>query len=208
MDMDMVTAMNAEKLLRAGLAASLLFLAGCKAGPEVTADDAAEVALDDAGFAPADVTSLTSDAAADGDGFTVSFHTPRGVFTYEISSGGLIEDRKYQKDPQSAPVESGETPEDQAQAAKQEEAQKETKSENTEKKESKKEDQKKTTRSAEEETAISLALGNAGLAESDVTDLNVSMDGDTATVTFYYGENRNTVQVDVANGQVISSLIG
>jgi len=34
------------------------------------------------------------------------------------------------------------------------------------------------------------------------------MDGDTATVTFYYGENRNTVQVDVANAQVISSLIG
>lgn len=99
-------------------------------------------------------------------------------------------------------------PEDQAQAAKQEEAQKETKSENTEKKESKKEDQKKAARSAEEETAISLALGNAGLAESDVTDLNVSMDGDTATVTFYYGEYRNTVQVDVANGQVISSLIG
>lgn len=112
MDMDMVTAMNAEKLLKAGLAASLLFLTGCKAGPEVTADDAAEVALDDAGFAPADVTSLTSDAAADGDGFTVSFHTPRGVFTYKISSGGLIEDRKYQKDPQSAPVESGEMPED------------------------------------------------------------------------------------------------
>ena len=166
------------------------------------------MALDDAGFAPADVTSLTSDAAADGDGFTVSFHTPRGVFTYEISSGGLIEDRKYQKDPQSAPVESGETPEDQAQAAKQEEPQKETKSENTEKKESKKEDQKKAARSAEEETAISLALGNAGLTESDVTDLNVSMDGDTATVTFYYGEYRNTVQVDVANGQVISSLIG
>ena len=202
----MVTAMSADKLLKAGLAVSLLFLAGCKAGPEVTADDAAEVALDDAGFAPADVTSLTSDPAADGNGFTVSFHTPRGVFTYEISSGGLIQDRKYQKDPQTAPVESGETPEKQEQAEKQEEPQKETKSENTEKKESKKEDQKK--RSAEEESAISLALGNAGLTESDVTDLNVSMNGDTATVTFYYGEYRNTVQVDVANGQVISSLIG
>lgn len=202
----MVTAMNAEKLLKAGLAASLLFLAGCKAGPEVTSDDAAEVALDDAGFEPADVTNLTSDQSS--DGFTVSFHTPRGVFTYQISPAGIIQDRKYQKDPQSAPVESGETPEDQAQAAKQEEPQKETKSENTEKKESKKEDQKKAARSAEEETAVSLALGNAGLAESDVTDLNVSMDGDTATVTFYYGEYRNTVQVDVANGQVISSLIG
>lgn len=55
---------------------------------------------------------------------------------------------------------------------------------------------------------MSLALNNAGLTESDVTDLDVTVNGDTATVTFRYGDYLNTVEVDVANSQVISSLIG
>lgn len=204
--------MNAEKLLKAGLAASLLFLAGCKAGPEVTAQDAAEVALDDAGFTPESVTNLTSDASE--EGFTVSFHTDRGIFTYVISSGGLIEDRKYQKDQLSVPVETGESGEDAESAAKEDAvSDKDSDASDTEsKKDSSKKDTKKETsgrkRTPDEETAVSLALNNAGLTESDVADLDVTVNGDTATVTFRYGDYLNTVEVDVANGQVISSLIG
>jgi len=83
----------------------------------------------------------------------------------------------------------------------------------TEVKEDKEEESEKpassnsTKRTAEEQTALDLALNNAGLAESDVTGIKVKMDGDDATVTFTYGDYTNVVTVDMASQTVVSTLI-
>lgn len=180
-----------------------IVLTGCKSGPVVSADNASEVALDDAGFDAGEVTDLTVNDS--GSGYSISFTTPKGVFYYEISSKGLINERKFEKS--TAPV-----PEKKPEPAKNDSKQNSQASKSSVKPSpaasstaSSASSQKE--RSESEEMAITLALNNAGLEESEVTNIQVTGNGDEATVTFNYGNYENVVTVDMISHTVTGSYV-
>lgn len=180
-----------------------LTLTGCKSGPVVSADNASEVALDDAGFDADEVTDLTVNDS--GSGYSISFTTPKGVFHYEISSKGLIEERKFEK--ATTP-----TSDKKSEPAKTDSRQNSQTSKNSVKPAPTASSAASTAslqkeRSESEEMAITLALNNAGLEESEVTNIQVTGNGDEATVTFNYGNYENVVTVDMISHTVTGSYV-
>lgn len=213
MDTDMVTKMTESRFLRNrpfALILTVLFLVigltltGCKSGPVVSADNASEVALDDAGFDAGEVTDLT--VSDSGSGYSISFATSKGVFHYEISPKGLIEERKFEKSIAPTSEKKPEpTKNDSKQNSQASKSSVKPSSPETPSAASTASSQKE--RSESEEMAVTLALNNAGLEESEVTNIQVTGNGDEATVTFNYGNYENVVTVDMISHTVTGSYV-
>ncbi len=188
------------KTMRALLAAGLcLSLTGCIHAPEVSLDNAAEVAMDDAGYDKDQVKDLETED--NGKEFVISFKSPNGAFHYTVGHDGLITSRHYDKNSEAAQSEKPAEP-----------AKETSKAPETPKASSAAHSEPEPVsgvRTPTEQHALNLALNNAGLTEDDVQDIaiSVSPDGAEAEVTFFYGPNENIVTIDLVNSVVTNAYV-
>lgn len=192
-DMDMEEGKTMNKHLMTGSAAACLLavsclLSGCSRDKDVSLENATEVALDDSNNTSETVTNLES-TEKDGK-YVVSFNVDNGTYTYTIEKNGIIEKCDYDK---------GET-----QTDTQEEKQNEPKEAASHEEQS----QSNTDGLISEQEALDAALNNAGLAESDVTDIQTTLNKKQKeyTVEFVYGDATNQVTVNAETGEVLSSI--
>lgn len=196
-DMDMEEGKTMNKHLMTGSAAACLLavsclLSGCSRDEDVSIENATEVALDDSNNTSETVTNLES-TEKDGK-YVVSFNVDNGTYTYTIEKNGIIEKCDYNKgDTQTQP-------QTDTQGEKQTE-QKDTASHEDQ-------SQSNTDGLISEQEALNAALNNAGLAESDVTDIQTTLNKKQKeyTVEFVYGDATNQVTVNAETGEVLSSI--
>lgn len=182
--------MKTRSLIFALAAGGSVLFSGCSKGPQVSVEDATEVALDDSNNLQDSVTNL--EAKEDGNKYKVSFTVDSGTYQYTINKDGIIEDCDYEKN-------NGE-------AAQSDPAGQEQKSDAP--KEKKQESESAPEGMISKEDAVTAALNNAGLAKEDVTDLDAKLNSAKTeyTVEFDFGDSRNQVTVDAASGKVLSSV--
>lgn len=171
-----------------------LFLTGCANGIEVNKDDALEVALDAAGYVESEVSSTS--VKEENGGFHITFTSDEGEFDFVIGSDGIIESRQFtmnKKSENNASSESESKPETQETVSNEE-----------------KTDEVDESGTVGSDVALQNALLNAGLAETDVADVNVTLSQDrtTFTVEFNYNGYVNVSTVDAVTGTVLSTQIG
>ncbi|WP_276932446.1 hypothetical protein [Dubosiella newyorkensis] len=169
---------------------SLLVLSGCSSKPTVSLEDATEVALDDSDTTVEEAKDL--DAKEKDGEYVIRFGAGNGEYTYKIGMDGIIKDRSFGK------VEA--QPEEQAQpseAPKQDQKETETPQETT------------PSNVVDKQIAIDNAFANAGLAQSDVSDLSCKLNSAKTeyTVVFQFGDTKNHITLDAHSGEVISSII-
>lgn len=191
MVMDMVTVMDMEKMKRnnrkiiASFASlTLMVLFGCSSETIVTLDNATEVALDEADISETAVQNLE---AQEKDGqYNIQFDSSRGHYTFIIGKNGIIEDRKF-------------------------ETLEKTKAEENKASQSTSNPTQNTFSHhiISKDEAIHNALLNAGLEQSDVSDITCSLNpAETEyTVTFDFSSTTNRVLIDAVSGKVLSSVI-
>lgn len=171
-----------------------LFLTGCANGIEVNKDDALEVALDAAGYVESEVSNTS--VKEENGGFHITFTSDEGEFDFVIGSDGIIESRQFtmnKKSENNASSESESKPEAQETVSNEE-----------------KTDEVDESGTVGSDVALQNALLNAGLAETDVADVNVTLSQDrtTFTVEFNYNGYVNVSTVDAVTGTVLSTQIG
>lgn len=171
-----------------------LFLTGCANGIEVNKDDALEVALDAAGYVESEVSNTS--VKEENGGFHITFTSDEGEFDFVIGSDGIIESRQFtmnKKSENNASSESESKPETQETVSNEE-----------------KTDEVDESGTVGSDVALQNALLNAGLAETDVADVNVTLSQDrtTFTVEFNYNGYVNVSTVDAVTGTVLSTQIG
>ena len=166
--------------------ASILFT-GCVSGPNVTEENALEVAIDDSNNNAADVTA--SEVTKKDNVYIVVFTTPNGQYTYQVGTDGLVKKRGFSTD-----ITLKQGPDEQT----------------TEPSESKKnEENMEQPKTDDKETAaIDAALNNVGLTQDQTTSISTSLseDGSQYTVTIVAGDSTTTCVVEVATGNVISTM--
>ena len=167
-----------------GLILAAVLLTGCVSGPNVTEENALEVAIDDSNNDPSEVTA-SKVTKKDGI-YTVVFTTESGQYTYHIGTDGLIKDRNYTNEITL-------------------EANPEVEEETAPKEEEKKEEPKTDDREA---AAIEAALSNVGLSRDQTTSVTTSLneDGSQYTVTIVAGDSTTVCVVEAATGNVISTM--
>lgn len=196
-DMDTEERITMNKHLMTGSAAACLLavsclFSGCSKDEGVSLENATEVALDDSNNTQDSVSNLES-TEKDGK-YVVSFDVDNGTYTYTIEKSGIIENCDYNKtgsqtQPQSDP-----------------QSEKQTEPKDTESGEE--HSQTNIEGFISEQEALDAALSNAGLAESDVTAIQTTLNKKQKeyTVEFVYGDATNQVTVDAQTGEVLSSI--
>lgn len=196
----MVTTMARKscKLFAAGSLAILMLISGCSAGNSITAEDAEEVVLDDAGFSQQDVDDLNTEETD--NGYTVEFNTDKAQFIYSVSKKGIVENREIIRDE--------ETPDKKENTPKKDEEKKPDKEPETEDNQAHEEEPAAPAPDTSEQNqmAVNLALANAGLTRDNVTDIHVTREGDLLIVRFRYGDYVNVCRVDPNEERVISTF--
>lgn len=170
-----------------------LLLTGCsKSGLEITKSDILEVARDDANATKSECENVSIKEQK--GSYIVSFNTNGGSYEYKIGKDGIIKERSFKR---GTKEESTET----------EEPAKEEKSTTSTKKE---EEKSSTSFDESQQQAITSALANSGLEQSDVTNITCSLDSNTNqyTVTFVLNDVTTTATVDAATFTVLSTIIG
>ncbi len=191
-----------NKMIKTAMACGLsLMLCGCIHAPEVTLDNAAEVAMDDAGYEAGQIKDLSTED--NGKEFVISFVAPNGTFNYTIGYDGIITGRHFDNTG-STPTKAEEPKEEKQESTKQKEDEKPASSTTHAS-----DNDAATTRNPSQQHALNLALNNAGLAEDDVTNIvvTISADGSEAEVRFNYGQYQNIVTVDLANSVVTNAFV-
>lgn len=170
-----------------GLILASILLTGCVSGPNVTEENALEVAIDDSNNDPAEVTA--SQVTKKDNVYTVIFTTENGQYTYKVGTDGLVKNRDFSNEITLSQDSAEQQPEQQDQP-KQEE-----------KKEEPKTDDK-------EAAAINSALSNVGLTRDQTTSVTASLneDGTQYTVTIVAGDSTTVCVVEAATGNVISTM--
>lgn len=157
-------------------------LCGCVQGPNVSEENALEVAVDDSNVDMAEVTS--SNVKKSDGAYKVVFTTESGKYTYTIGMDGLIQDRDYKPG-----------------AAEEQELEN--------KKESKKETDSKPEDNTDEKQARAenSALANVGLTRDQVSSITTDLSEDQTqfTIVIVAGDTTSTCIVDANSGEVIST---
>lgn len=159
-----------------------LLLCGCAKGPNVSEENALEVAVDDSDVDMSEVTS--SDVKKSDGAYKIVFTTESGKYTYTVGTDGLVQDRKYEpgeseeqviEEEKGEPVDNGPKVED-----------------NT--------DEEKT-------RAEEAALANVGLSKDEVTSITSELNAEKTeyTVVITVGDSRTTCVVDADTGEVVST---
>lgn len=166
-----------------GLIIASLLLTGCVSGPNVTEENALEVAIDDSNNDPEEVTA--SKVTKKDGVYTVVFTIESGQYTYKVGTDGLIKERNFTNEITLQPDE-----QHPVEQPKQEEPKEETKNDDR------------------EANAIDAALNNVGLTREQTTSINTSLseDGSQYTVTIVAGDSTTTCVVDATTGNVISTM--
>ena len=189
------------------LASALLFT-GCAGNDlKITKNDVLEVARDDANATKSECKNVSVEKGV--DYYTVNFDTDTGSYSYKIGFDGLIQERSYGK---SA---SGNTSTEASSETQEQTTEEKTETKKTTKKKKKTTEKSEKTESAStvdanQQQALTAALNNVGLEQSDVTDITCTLSEDQSSylVTFNNGGTINQVTVDATSFTVLSTITG